>query len=137
MRAIRLIASAHLSLVLIAATPPASGQDLSCDDVEFEASAVEEFPSVAQSCHSIVERNGRLYVRLVADVVRAVSDREILVDLKGPDGSRIRQTYRPPPGFRAVISGNPTPAHLLRRGQEIRLYLPADRWHVSRARDSD
>lgn len=110
-------------------------QQPTCDDIVFESSAVEEFPSVAQSCYAIVERNGRLYVRLVADVIRVNSDGTILLDLKGRDGSRIRQEYKPPPGFRASISGKPTPARDLRHGQEIRLYLPSDRWRVAAAGD--
>lgn len=121
---------APLFLALLAASQAASAQGLTCDDIEFKSSVIAEFPSVAQSCHSVVERGGKLYVRLVAEVIRARDNGSVMVYLKGRDGSRIRQEFKPPPGFRAMISGKPTPARDLRRGQEIRIYLPADRWQV-------
>ena len=119
------------ALIRAVFVPTAQAQDIGCDDIEFGASALEEFPSVAQSCHSVVERDDdRLYVRLVADVVRVTRDGTIVVDLKGPDGSRVRHEFHPPAGFQASINGRPTPPRKLRRGQEIRFYLPADRWQV-------
>lgn len=119
------------ALALVVAVP-ARPQDLSCDDIVFKPRAIEAFPSAAQSCYAVVERDdGKLYVRLVADVVRVESDDSIVVDLKGRDGSRIRQMFHAPPGFRASIDGRLTPARDLRRGQEIRLYLPANWWEVA------
>jgi hypothetical protein len=121
---------ASLSLALLVASPAAWSQALTCDDIEFDSIATDEFPSVARACHSVVNRDGKLYVRLVADVVRVRADGSVVLDFKTRDGSRIRQDFAPPPGFRATISGEPTPLRRLVRGQEIRLYLPADRWHV-------
>jgi len=121
---------APLILALLAASSAALTQDLSCDDIEFNSSATNEFPSVAQSCHSVVERDGKLYVRLVADVVRVRADGSMVLDFKASDGSRIRQDFNPPRGFRALISGKPRPTRDFVPGQEIRLYLPSDRWQV-------
>jgi len=123
-------ALAGVPLALLMA--PARAQVPTCDDLEFGLQATEAFPSVAQSCFAVVERDdGRLYVRLVADVVSVADDGSIVIDLKGRDGSRIRQTFHAPPGFRASIGGRATPARDLRRGQEIRLYLPQDWWRVA------
>ena len=118
-------------LALLAVSASSRAQEIGCEDIEFSASATAEFPSVAQSCHSVVERDGRRYVRLVADVVEVRADGSLVLDLKGRDGSRIRQAYRPPPGFRPVLSGKPASPRRLVRGQEIRLYLPEDRWSLS------
>lgn len=107
----------------------ALAQELSCDDIEFKESIIEQFPSVAQSCNSVVERNGKLYVRLVADVIHA-GPSSVMLYLKSPDGTRVRQEWMPPPGFQATISGKPTPTRALRRGQEIRIYLPEADWEV-------
>ena len=120
-----------LFLVLLAGSPMALAQGLTCDEIEFKSSATDEFPSVAQSCHSVVERDGKLYVRLVAEVVRVRADGSMMVDLKARDGSSIRQVFQPARGFRAMISGKPTPTRDLVRGQEIRFYLPSDRWQVA------
>jgi hypothetical protein len=115
----------------LAAVPMAFAQDLTCKDVEFDSSTTEAFPSVARACHSVVERDdGKLYVRLVADVVRVKADGSIMLDLKTRDGSKIRQEFHPPPGFRAIISGESKPTRALHRGQEIRLYLPSSAWRV-------
>ena len=123
-------ALASVFLALLAASPAALAQGLTCNDIEFKSSATDEFPSVAQSCHSVVERDGKLYVRLVADVVRVRADGSMVLDLKASDGSRIRQDFNPSRGFRAMISGKPRPTRELVPGQEIRLYLPSDRWQV-------
>ena len=109
--------------------------EASCDGLAFEPAIIERFPSVAQSCHSVVERNGRPYVRLVADVIRVHDDDSVTIALKAPDGERFRQEFRPPPGFRALISGKPTPVRGLRRGQEIRIYLPERHWQVIESTD--
>ena len=124
------LALAPLFLALLAASPAALAQRLTCDDIEFNSRATDEFPSVAQSCHSVVERGGKLYVRLVAKVVRVRADGSMILDLKARDGSSIRQDFKPPRGFHAIISGKPTPTRDLVRGQEIRIYLPSDRWQV-------
>jgi len=108
----------------------AFSQELTCEDIEFSPNATQQFPSVTQTCHSVVQRDGKLYVRLVADVVRVKNDGSMLLDLKARDGSKIRQEFNPPAGFRAIISGKPEPTRALHRGQEIRLYLPTTQWRV-------
>ena len=124
------LALAPLFLALLATSLAALAQELTCDDIEFNSSATDEFPSVAQSCHSVVERDGKLYVRLVADVVRVRADGSMLLEFKAADGSSFRQDFKPPSGFHAIISGKPRPTRDLVRGQEIRVYLPSDRWQV-------
>ncbi len=124
------LALAPLFLAMLAASPAALAQGLTCDDIEFNSSATDEFPSVAQSCHSVVERGGKLYVRLVAKVVRVRADGSMILDLKARDGSSIRQDFKPPRGFHAIISGKLRTTRDLVRGQEIRIYLPSDRWQV-------
>jgi len=113
--------------------PAALAQQLTCDDIEFTPAAIHKFPSVEQTCHSIVERNGQLYVRLVADVVKVQTDGSVVIDLKAGDGGKFRQVFHPPPGFRASLSGKPSSTRDFKRGQEIRLYLPSTHWHVRQA----
>jgi hypothetical protein len=120
-----------LGLAMLALAAAAFGQGLTCEDIEFLSNATDEFPAVAQTCQSVVERSdGRLYVRLVADIVRTKRDGSILLDFKAKDGSIIRQEFAPASGFRAIISGVPTHVRHLARGQEIRIYLPPNRWRV-------
>ena len=120
-------------LAYLATAPMAFAQGLTCEDIEFNSSATQEFPSVAHTCHSVVERDGKLFVRLVADVVRVKTDGSMVLDLKARDGSKVRQEFNPPPGFRAIISGKPQSPRALHRGQEIRLYLPSSAWRVRQA----
>jgi hypothetical protein len=125
----RRLRAAPAFLVLALTSSASLAQALTCGDIEFKSSTIERFPSVAQSCNSVVERDGKLYVRLVAEVIRAGSD-SALIYLEAPDGSKFRQEFTPPPGFRAMISGRPTSLPELRRGQEIHLYLPESDWQV-------
>ena len=128
---------APLSFALLA-IPVTSAQNLTCDDIEFNSHATDEFPSVAQSCHSVVERDdGKLYVRLVADVVRIRPDGSMTLDFKTGDGSSFRQDFNPASGFHAIISGKRSPTQDLVRGQEIRVYLPSDRWRVAQTAGQD
>ena len=124
---------APILVAYVAGAPLAFAQELTCEDIEFNSSATQAFPSVSQTCHSIVQRDGKLYVRLVADVVRVATDGSMVLDLKARDGSKVRQEFNPPPGFRAIISGKPERPRALHRGQEIRLYLPATGWRVRHA----
>lgn len=124
------VAPAFLALALTSSV--ALAQALTCGDIKFNSKTIERFPSVARSCNSVVERKGKLYVRLVAKVIRARRD-SVLLYLVAPDGSRFEQEFKPPPGFRAMISGRPTPVRDLKRGQEIHLYLPESEWQVTNA----
>ena len=117
-------------LAWLGTSPAALAQELTCADIAFSSSTTDEFPNVVQSCHSVVERDGRLYVRLVADVVRIRGDGSMTLDFKAGDGSRFRQDFNPSSGFYAIISGKRRPTRDLVRGQEIRVYLPSDRWEV-------
>ncbi len=128
--------TASAFVALIVASSAALAQAPTCDDIEYKPSTLERFPSVAQSCNSVVDRNGKLYVRLVAEVIRAKSD-SVSIYLVGPDGSKFRQEFEPPPGFRAMIGGRPTPLRDLRRGEEIHLYLPESDWQVVDATGSE
>ena len=125
---------APLIFAWVATSPTALAQELTCADVAFNSITTDEFPSVVQSCHSIVERDGRLFARLVADVVRIRADGSMTLDFKTEDGSRFRQDFNPSSGFYAIISGKRRPTRDLVRGQEIRVYLPSDRWNVIEAR---
>ena len=130
LREISGFARAFLFLAGQAGAPTALAQELECADIEFNSITTDEFPSVRQSCHSVVEREGRLFVRLVADVVRIRADGSMTLDFKTSDGSRFRQDFNPSSGFYAIINGERRSTRYLLRGQEIRVYLPADRWHV-------
>jgi hypothetical protein len=114
----------------LAAAQAALAQQLTCDDIEFLPDVIHEFPSVGQACHSVVERDGQLYVRLVADVVKVRTDGTVVIDIKARDGTRFRQEFNPPPGFRVRLSGTSSRTRDLVRGQEIRLYLPSNQWQV-------
>ena len=117
-------------LASLGTSPAALAQELTCADIAFNSITTHEFPNVVQSCHSVVERDGRLYVRLVADVVRIRGEGSMTLDFKAGDGSRFRQEFNPSSGFYAIINGERRSTRNLVRGQEIRVYLPADRWDV-------
>ena len=118
---------ASLLLWGLAASPAALAQ--TCDDIVFGSAVTDKLPNAAEGCQEVVERDGKMYAKFVAEVVR-VRGRSVTVDLMKRDGGKIRQTFRPDPRFRVNIGGQPTRIADLHRGQEIRIYLPADRWEV-------
>ena len=118
------------------AQSPALAQGLTCDDIEFNSNVTDQFPDVARACQEVVERDGKLYAKVVADVVR-VAGRTVTLDIKTRDGSSIRQSFRPAAEFRVLLGGTRTRVRDLVRGQEIRMYLPNDRWEVAQIEEID
>lgn len=131
------IAVATLALGGLAVSPAVSAQALSCDDIEFTSAVTKEFPKVAESCQEVVERDGALYAKFVADVVGVWRNGKITVDIKARDGSSIRQSFHPTSEFRVSVEGKPTRVRDLVRGQQIRIYLPSDRWAVAQVAGPD
>ena len=134
-----IICTAFAAVLLVgglAQSSPALAQGLTCDDIEFNSNVTDEFPDVARACLEVVERDGKLYARVVAEVVR-VAGRTVTLDIETRDGTSIRQSFRPEAGFRVLVGGRRTMARNLVRGQEIRIYLPSDRWAVAQVEEID
>jgi len=123
-----------LALGGLAASSAVMAQAPTCDDIEFKANVTDQFPNVADGCLEVVERDGKLYAKFVAEVVRARGS-QITLDIKTKDGSSIRQSFEPASDFRVNLDGRSHRVRDLVRGQEIRIYLPSDRWAVAQVEE--
>ncbi len=56
-----------LSLIGLVAVP-ASAQEVTCDDIEFAADLVADYPDIADGCLEIIEKGGERFARLELEV---------------------------------------------------------------------
>ena len=130
-------AVAGLALGLLALPQTSSAQDLTCADIEFTATVTDQYADIAEACTSVVERNGKLYARLEAQVIRP-GRRSSVIRFKHTDGSfGPRVTVTPESPVNVYLSGAKARLGDLERGQDIRVYLPSDRWAIAELDEID
>ena len=117
------------SLMLVA--PVAAAQaDLTCDDITFTAAMREEFPDIDNACIDVVERDGRRLALVEIEILR-VRRGNVTFRFKEADGTfGPTQVARPPGNMRVRIGNQRVRVRDLARGQELNIYLPADRWEI-------
>lgn len=95
-----------------------------CTDVHWSSSAVQRFPSIAQACQGVEQRNDKSYVRFEG-VVEDVDDqaRRIRVDFE--DGEDL--TFAPPPQTVLYLDGKRTSFAQVQDGMRLNFYVPEDR----------
>jgi len=126
---------ATLALGGLAASPAVMAQAPTCDDIEFKSNVTDQFPNVADACLEVLERDGALYAKVEAEVVVARRSGDVTLDIKTRDGSSIRQSFQTESEFRVLLDGRSHRVRDLVRGQEIRIYLPSDRWAVAQVEE--
>ena len=103
---------------------------LTCDEVSFSADITSEFPDAKDACIEVVEKDGQPYVKMKVELVRPGSNR-LTFQFKHPDGSNgPTHSIVPAADWRVNIEGRNYRARDLGRGQELSIYLPADRWEA-------
>ncbi len=102
----------------------------SCDDVEYKAEILDNYPELADACQGVIERNGKMYTKVQARIgYKDAGDRRS-VQLIMDDGSlgprhRIRQR----PNFNVTTyDGETIEWEELAPNQDITVYIPHDRW---------
>jgi hypothetical protein len=122
------------TLPLMALGSFASAQtDLTCADIDFTSAVTSVYPDIAEACQDVVEIDGERFAKIGVEVLRS-SNNSASFRIKHADG-----TYGPthradlPSDWRAQLDGRQIRARDLVRGQELNIYMPADRWeaHVS------
>lgn len=108
-----------------------------CKDLEFTRQILDVLPEANAACLGVIEQNGRLYAEFQAEIVR-VRGGEVRAKFKRADGS-FTETYgfRPERDARVKIAGRSYRYSQLTRGQQLNVYLPADRFEVAIADDDD
>lgn len=95
-----------------------------CADVRWSPRALDAFPSIADACKSVEQRNAITYVKFEG-TVEAVRNggKRIKVDLEGAD----ELTFRPTPRTALYIDGQRTEFAEIEDGTKLNFYVPEDR----------
>jgi LPXTG-motif cell wall-anchored protein len=102
--------------------------DLTCDDIEFSRVVTDNYPSIADACDAVVQRDGTLYARIQVEVQRIRGNNLTFRVLNNDGTSGGSYTQNVGPNWRANIGGRTYRARDLVRGQQLNVYLPSDRW---------
>jgi LPXTG-motif cell wall-anchored protein len=121
-----------LSLIGLVAVP-ATAQEVTCDDIEFAADLVADYPEVGDGCLEIIEKGGERFARLEAEVLREGWE-TMLVHYKLRDGGwSSPREVTPPEEWRASISGQDLRVRDLEKGQILNVYIREGRWEIAMA----
>ena len=121
-----------LSLIGLVAVP-ASAQEVTCDDIEFAADLVADYPEIADGCLEIIEKGGERFARLELEVLREGS-KTLLVHYKLRDGGwSSPRDVTPPEEWRASLSGTDVEVKDIPKGQLLNVYIREGRWEMAMA----
>ena len=130
MRRTTTIIAGILTLLLVA---PLAAQEATCDDVEFDAEIVANYPEVQEACLGIVEDGGVRYVHLRAEVLNNWIS-SMTIRYEHSDGTwGYLKTVTPPEGFTAIVNGLPTPVEEIQEGTVMNIFVPEGRWEMAMA----
>lgn len=121
-----------LSLIGLVAVP-ASAQEVTCDDIEFAADLVADYPDIADGCLEIIEKDGERFARLELEVLRE-GWKTLLVHYKLRDGGwSSPREVTPPEEWRASLSGRDVEVKDIPKGQLLNVYIREGRWEMAMA----
>ena len=109
----------------------ALAQGGACGDIQFAASILSQFPEAPAACLGVETRNGQQFARFRGEI-RDVIGRQVSARFELPAGG-YSKTYQftPNSNARVTIAGQTLRYTELQRGQELNIYLPADRWEFN------
>jgi len=124
------------AVFLLAIGAPASAQtDLTCADITFEQEVLSKYPSATEGCRDVVEVDGERYAKMRVEIMGARGNVGTF-RFMNKDG-----TYGPlesvtvDDDWRASLGGKEYRMRQLSKGQEINIYIPANRWEAHVASD--
>ena len=126
--------SALVALSLIGlVVAPASAQEVTCDDIEFAADLVADYPDIADGCLEIIEKGGERFARLELEVLRE-GQKTLRVHYRLRDGGwSSPREVTPPEEWRASLSGTDVEVKDIPKGQLLNVYIREGRWEMAMA----
>ena len=116
---------------------PVLGNDISCQDVEWDPAVLERFPDLEQGCQEVVLREGQLLARFEARLVRTRSNGDVKIKLKMNDGSYVERTFHAPSDFKvATANGSKMRIFELERGEILDIYISGDNFSLAGTGDT-
>lgn len=95
-----------------------------CTDVRWSQAALDAFPSIAEACQAVEQRNGKSYVKLEG-VVESVKEEGKRIRVDFEDGEDL--TFKPASQTVLYLDGKRTSFSELRDGMRLNFYVPEDR----------
>lgn len=95
-----------------------------CSDVRWSQAALSAYPSIAEACQAVEQRNGKSYVKFEG-VVESVKDRGNRIRVDFEDGEDL--AFTPPPETVLYLDGKRTSFTEVRDGMRLNFYVPEDR----------
>jgi hypothetical protein len=121
-----------LSLTLAAMWPlSAAAQDVTCEEVSFDARITSAYPEARDACLEIVESDGVRYAHFEALVHREGFPSMLLRFKHSDDTWGPATLVRIPAGFPVYLEGRPVEAKDVPRGRQLDFYIPEGRWAVA------
>lgn len=112
-------------------TTPATSVDRSfdpspkdCSDVRWSQAASDVFPSIAEACQGVEQRNGKSYVKLEG-IVESVKDEGNRIRVDFEDGEDL--TFTPDAQTVLYLDGKRTSFSDVSDGMRLNFYVPEDR----------
>ena len=95
-----------------------------CSDVRWSQAALDAFPSIAEACQGVEQRNGKSYVKLEG-VVESVQNEGKRIRVDFEDGEDL--TFTPAPQTVLYLDGERTSFAEVNDGMRLNFYVPEDR----------
>jgi len=98
-------------------------QPAACERVQYSAEVLARFPNIRAACLDVINKDGKDYAVVKADLVRATS-RRMTIRVKRPDGSHSDPIgVNVAPNERLNVGGKPTAIQDIAIGQELTAYV--------------
>jgi hypothetical protein len=106
-----------------------------CGDIQFSSDITSRFPNARNACLGVVRRDGQEFAHFQGRI-RQVRGNTVEAEFKLPNGEWGRPvSFETDANARIRIQGQTYRYRDLSRGQELDVYLPADRWAIAVAQD--
>lgn len=97
-----------------------------CSDVQWTATALRTYPTIAVACQGVEHRDGKAYVRFEGTVAENINKGEQL-KVRFRDGGKEPLTLTPPADTSLYVDGKKTSVAELRRGDKLNFYIGEER----------
>lgn len=96
----------------------------SCYELRYSAEVLERYPMAPAVCEEVIEHGGKKYARMDAVVIGRDKD-VVTVGFKNVFGTKVMElSIEPAPDSTLTINGKETPWSKVKRGDQVRFYLP-------------
>lgn len=128
-------------LIALAALPPAAPagaqtRAVTCDELAWSAAMLAANPDIGRLCQGVYVKGERYYAKAFIRVLRVSGPRIVFRPLRTDGTLGERRAVTVPADWRVRSDGRTLLARDLRRGQELTVFIPEDRFAIA-VQDAD